>query len=166
MIKYSKKEITLTTNSGNTYTARKLSPFNLSVEAAKIASIFGTGVMAGADAYTNKDSYSEGLGLTLTSFANMIHTNLEDGHYMDLQNKLFGELSFNGNKIGEDHFEEEDYECDFMEVLWWLFKENIVNFTLSSGMFRSKIEPLMKELSPQLKEHLNILKNEVLGKQS
>lgn len=166
MIKYSKKEITLTTNSGNTYVARKLSPFNLSVEAAKIASIFGTGIMAGADAYTNKDPYSEGLGLTLTSFANMIHTNLEDGHYLDLQSKLFGELTFNGVKIGEDHFEEEEYECDFMEVLWWLFKENIVNFTLSSGILRSKIEPLLNELSPQVKEHLNTLKNSVLDKSS
>ena len=39
--------------------------------------------------------------ITLTSFANMIHTNLEDGHYLDLQSKLFGELTFNGVKIGE-----------------------------------------------------------------
>lgn len=159
MIRYSKKEITFTTAAGNSYTARKLSPFNLSVEAAKIASILHTGIMAGADAYTNKDILIDGLGMTLTSFANMIHENLDSGHWDDLQRKLMGELHFNGNKVDEDHFE--DYEEDFLEVLWWLFKDNIVNFILSSGMFRSKIDQILGNLKPEMKEKLENLKNDL-----
>lgn len=160
MIKYSKKEIELTTKEGNTYTARKMSPFNTMAECVKLSTVIGTGIGAAADAYTNRDQFEEGLGLTLTSLTNMLHENLEEEHFIGLQDKLFGALMFDGKKITEDHFAEEGFEGDFLEVWWWLFRENIVNFIRSSGMIQSKIQPLWEKVSPKMKDELKKLLKE------
>lgn len=160
MIRYSKKEITFTSSQGNTYTANKLSPFNTMAECAKVTTFISTGIGAGADAYFNKVSY-ERLGLTLTSLSTMLHENLDEEHLMSLQSKLFGSLKFNNTAITDEHFEDEEYFGDFLEVWIWLFKENIVNFILSSGMIQSKIKPFLAEMSPKLKEDLEKLWNEL-----
>lgn len=161
MIKYSKKEIELTTEAGNTYTSLKMSPFNIMSECMKLSTIIGTSIGAAADAYTNRDQFEEGLGLTLTSLTNMLHENLDEEHFIDLQSKLFGGLMFDGKKITDEHFAEDDFEGDFLEVWWWLFRENIVNFILSSGMIRSKILPLWEKVSPKMKEEIGKLLKEV-----
>ncbi|MCP3682616.1 MAG: hypothetical protein GY861_08000 [bacterium] len=161
MIRYSSKEITFTTEQGNTYTANKLSPFNISCECFKIGKIMGTAIGAAGDAYSSRNEWDEGLGMTLTALTNMVHDNFEDEHFADLQGKMFGSLKFGGNKITDVHFEDDQFMADFLEVWWWLFKENIVNFTLSSGILRSKIQPLMDQLSPKMNEEIKKLLNEL-----
>ena len=160
--RYSKSKVEFTAISGNVYKAHKLAPLCIMMECAKLVKVGGTALGAAGDAYLNRDKFEEGVGFTLTSLTNMINENFEDEHMFDLQTKFFKELYFVNEdgkdvKITDEHFESTEYMKDFLEVWWWLFKENIVNFIQASDMYQSKIAHWLNKISPTMKNEIDIL---------
>lgn len=166
-MRYSKKEINYTLKSFDgkerKYKAFKMAPYEISKECFKIGKVLGTALGAAGDAYQAHHQYSTEVGMTFTALTNMIYENFEDEHFDRIQKDLMGSLylvDINGEtRIDESHFEE--YEEDFLEIFWWLFKENIVNFSLKSGMFQSKIQTLLTMLPTNLREEASKLLNKL-----
>lgn len=155
-IKYSKVALTKTiTREDGTeiiYAAKKLSPFTISLETAKLAKQILPSIGMGVD---SKDT-----GQMWGRVAMVLQDKLSDEYLEHLQDMFFAELYLGSvetsNQISEDYWDE-NFE-DFWEVFYWLFKENIINFTLGNGMFRSLKESLAKMVNLEsLDEVIKIL---------
>lgn len=138
---YDGKEVTLQ--------AKKLNAFTVSAKLFSVTKAIGTAVGAGAD--HNK------MGMTWTAFSEQLNENLHGELFEDIRDLMFQELTCDGTKVDMDWWDEN--ETIFLEVFFWLLKENFGNFIVRNGMFqhwKKKLEELVgTDLTEKLEELLN-----------
>jgi len=92
----------------------------------------------------------------VTEAAMLLQQSMDSEQYNDLCVKLLKSVKFEGEDLDDedkinDHFDQ--YQEDFMIVLYHCFKENLFDFFMKNGTLRKKIESL-KTLLPTLKEEV------------
>lgn len=125
------------------YKAYKMPAQTTAIEGFKLLKAVMPSIGTGLDDMRNSDDTEEfNISTTWTAAFQLLQNNLTVEHFEDLQDKLMGSLMYVDTPIKEDHFDE--FIGDYLEVLFWLFKENFSNFILQSGMLRSKIQNAKK----------------------
>lgn len=88
----------------------------------------------------------------LTEAFSVLNSTLTREHISTLVDKTLSGLSYYDSEEEEwvkvddygDLFDQEEYEADFLDVLFWTLKENLYSFFIKQGMFNSKIRSLSK----------------------
>lgn len=88
----------------------------------------------------------------LTEAFSVLNSTLTREHISALVDKTLSGLSYYDSEEEEwvkvddysDLFDQEEYEADFLDVLFWTLKENLYSFFIKQGMFNSKIRSLSK----------------------
>ncbi|CAM0042865.1 tail assembly chaperone [Vibrio phage K460] len=98
---------------------------------------------------------------------------LEEDHFLDLQHKLLSSLEVKDEEkdewvvLGEDwasHLSKEEYEGDYLDLLWYTAEVSLVNFILKQRIFRSAkemVSPILAKMGQSLKESVEKVSSEV-----
>lgn len=129
--------------------AKKLSAYTVSSKLFSISKSIGTAVGAGID--------NSKVAMTWTAFTHQINENLHGELFEEIRDLMFQELYHGDVKVDLDWWDEND--TIFLEVFFWLLKENFGNFIVRNGMFqqwKKKLEDLVgTDLTQKLEEMLN-----------
>jgi len=154
-MKYSKTKVRLKIED-RTYTLKKLGARDLNIEGFKLVRIFAPSVGAGIDGYRNQDDFGilDGSN-TVAAMLQLLSENLSSEHYTELTDMLLGSLSYDGDKLEDwsDHFDTEEFEGDFLEVLVWAFKENFYSFFTKSTILVNLMEKAKSIVLPMQEDN-------------
>ena len=155
MKKYSKVEVrkVFESISGDQveYKAKKVSAAPLSTLCFKLGKTVMAGLGAAAD--------YKALGQGWTSLGESLYENFTDEQFENIRDTLMGEVYFKDSK-GDWVKCDEDYwdECaDFLDIMFWLIEENIINFIKNSGMFQRMIKQLQEQTGVNVTEGIESL---------
>jgi len=161
-MKYSKTKVKLKIED-RTYTIKKLGARDLNIEGFKLIRVFAPSAGAGIDAYRNQDEFGilDGSN-TVAAMLQLLSENLTEEHYTNLTDMLLGSLAYDGDTLEEwsDHFDTEEFEGDFLEVLVWAFKENFYNFFTKSTILVSLMEKAKTIVLPMLEDNESKIEND------
>lgn len=160
MFNFSKVEPVKTIINGKTYKTKKWSTLTTSLEGMKIAKVLAPSFAIIADLWMNKTEDQkemekiskelEDMVPAITGAVTQLCASLEDEHFTDLVDKLLRGLQVVGEDneakdIGDiDVYFDENQE-DFIDVLTWSIKVNLLDFFMKQATFASKIE-MLKEI--------------------
>lgn len=144
------KTFTTYNNEDITLKAKKLNAYAVSTKIFQITKALGTAAGAGID-------HSK-LGMTWSAFAEQINNNLSEDLFEEIQGLLFSEIYQGDIHVTADWWDGK--EDIFLEVFYWLLKENFGNFIVRNGMFQRWKGKLQDLLGEEMMEDLQ----KVLGK--
>lgn len=156
---------------GRKYKIKKWSTLTTVLEGTKLGKVLLPSFTTIADVWQNNKRNEESLDVYLSDVANIewlwtsaatqLTTLLTDEHCEDIYNKLLSGLyimiddEFVEIDNWSEHFDNDLYTEDFLEVLIWSIQVNLYDFFMKQGIFRSKIEVLKKALN-KFKENFQL----------
>jgi len=144
--KYSKVIISKIIDDDRKYQVSKLGSQEISLEGFKIIKAILPSVGVGIDTMISAESDFGFLdnNRTVASAFQLLAENLESEHFQELQLKLLRTLMFNGKDLEDwsEHFDNEEYAKDFLEILVWAFKENFYSFFMESTI----LSPMLSQM--------------------
>jgi len=145
------------------YKARKMSSMTVAKEGFKLLKSITPSIGAGVDSMvaqqTRESLFEDGQAHTFGAMMQLLSENISDEHFEDLSMRLLGSLMLGDDEIKDldKHFDE--FSGDFIEILWWLGKENFANFIMGSGTLVSLMSQLTDLMSPTMKDAIESVKN-------
>ena len=149
---YSKKSITKNID-GRRYELKKLGAKEVSIESFKIVKAVTPSIGVGFDSMQGNSIFD--ITSTTASALQFLSDNLTVEHYTELVDKLLGSLRVDDVSVGEwdEHFDE--YPEDFLEIVFWSFKENFFSFFMNSTILKPWISKAKEMVLPQMKNLMN-----------
>lgn len=136
------------------YKIKKLGARQASIEGFRIIKAITPSLGVGMDSLKGNSIFE--MTSTTASAFQFLSDNLEIDHYSDLVDKLLGSMEVNGVPVQDwsDHFDEEDHEGDFLEILFWAFKESLYGFFTKSTILKPWISKVKETVLPIVKEKI------------